>query len=183
MTDAFVENDDEWVEMLPEGAEKVPDGRAAVHRLVDAPPNVQRQGVSLLIAPAGGPAVAQVRLQMSTGPRVYAKDPRTGEPLLAPMVILQQISVRPSERGRRHPARIFDEMDAAAAELARRLMIQSVLSPRLRRMLGKMGAAELPYTPDSFVYRRTTRADARHDDARAPKRSRLGAALRDWYMH
>ena len=158
--EGFVESDDDWLEMAhSEGV--VRDGREAVEHLARLPSFRQRGGVSLLVAPDRHRAVAQLRLQLSAGDVYHSRHPETGAPVGGPAVTLQQISVRPSERGRRHPARIMDELAEAAAALepARRLVIQSVFSDRLRRILLKLGAQPLPHDSGSFVYRRTRRPE------------------------
>lgn len=173
------ETDGEWRALTAYDA-VVRGGREAVTHLLGRPFFVQRQGASLLLSPDTGEAdgaIAHIRIQFSAGPKVYAKDADTGETLAAMAVILQQISILPSERGRRHPARIMDELNAAAAEIDRVLVIQSVLSDRLERTLRRLGATELPYEPGSYVYQPPDR-----ERSPSPKRLRLRAALRKWYQ-
>lgn len=127
----------------------------AVEHLFSLPPYTQRIGFNAIVAPRSGSpeeAVAQVRLQLSVGKKVVSQDPASGEVRYELVVTLQQISVLPSARGNRHSVAIMNDLAQTAACHGRRLVIQSVLSDKLKRILHHVAATSLPFETDSFLY-------------------------------
>lgn len=87
-----------------------------------------------------------VLLQLSRGPRTYA------EGSTSYLVILQQISVKPSERRKGLATQTIHALAEAAEARNTRLMIQSVISNEMRAALEKMNAAKIPYDDGSYYY-------------------------------
>lgn len=96
-----------------------------------------------------------VLLQLSSGPRTYAEGSTSS------LVILQQISVKPSERRKGLATATIHALAEAAEAHNTRLMIQSVISTEMRAALEKMNATKIPYDDDSYYYTPTMQTCAR----------------------
>ena len=118
------DSDAEWKDHI-RGSEVVDSAATAVNRLNNFGKNfVLSDDVSVL-------------LQNSTGNRPYIDD---GDLKLVPMVIVQQIYVRPSMQRKGLATKTVLELTRAAAKMTppRMLLIESVMSDELKKLLKKL---------------------------------------------
>ncbi len=93
----------------------------------------------------------QLLMQQSSAPRTYALDGE-GKAMTAPLLILQRIGVRPSQRRSGLATAVLVGLAAFCESVGAKLMVQSVISHEMEALLHKMAATKVPYSDSSYIF-------------------------------